>query len=246
MFVSLASRQYRTDLTMEKVHPPRHLFADRVLWEPAAVASSSCTWWTAEGYRHRIQRCAAGAHRGYSGPVAAGHASFHVRGGRLHRALPGSGAERPGHADVGEAARCRGLAKARGIFVAAMTRLRPEAMTALVASLGFRAHGTRDRDRRRCAVSRMHQRSQGIASLRQLFGQYARCEPRDVFCSQSSACLHEVYESRRGHYRSVRRYYAAPATEHTSVVQSGNREQQPPSTRQRREVIEGRRSSCRA
>jgi hypothetical protein len=39
------------------------------------------------------------------------------------------------------------------------------------------------------------------------------CQPRDVFCSQSGRCLHEVYESRGGHYRSVRRYYAAPETE---------------------------------
>ena len=38
--------------------------------------------------------------------------------------------------------------------------------------------------------------------------------PFASYSSQSGTCLHELYESRGGHNRPVRRYYAAPATEH--------------------------------
>ena len=91
----------------------------------------------AAGCRSRLQRRAAGAHRRYSGPVAAGHAVLSVRGRRLHRALRRRGAQRPGHADLRQAARCRGPAQAGGHLRRRDDRLRPVVMTALVASLGF-------------------------------------------------------------------------------------------------------------
>jgi hypothetical protein len=39
------------------------------------------------------------------------------------------------------------------------------------------------------------------------------CQQRDGFCSQSGACLHEVYESRGRHFQLIRRYFAEPASE---------------------------------
>ena len=69
--------------------------------------------------------------------VAARHAVFDFRGGGLHRPVGDRGAERPGDADLHQAVDGRRPFKRDAIREGALTRLRPVAMTALVASLGF-------------------------------------------------------------------------------------------------------------